>query len=158
MIDPANTNRTKQLSSTYNNSVFLTFHGSWNRDVKTGYKVVRLWFNDSISSGPNVTVAGIEDFLSPNVTPPVHRPVDIKVGIRGEMYISSDASGAIFVVRANSTALPSDVTFFYPYQTPSSQSGFYKSFPFLYIVLCVLAIGQVGSFSFLSCFPCGAFP
>ena len=43
----------------YRGSLFVTFHGSWNRSVPTGYKVVRIKFNDKgEAQGPP------EDFIT----------------------------------------------------------------------------------------------
>ncbi len=48
----------------YRGSLFVTFHGSWNRSVPTGYKVVRIKFNDKGEpQGPP------EDFISGWIRP-----------------------------------------------------------------------------------------
>ncbi|TGT24072.1 sorbosone dehydrogenase family protein, partial [Mesorhizobium sp. M4B.F.Ca.ET.169.01.1.1] len=35
----------------YRGDAFVTLHGSWNRNVRTGYKVVRLRFKDGKPTG-----------------------------------------------------------------------------------------------------------
>ena len=48
----------------YRGNLFVTFHGSWNRSVPTGYKVVRIKFNDKGEpQGPP------EDFISGWIRP-----------------------------------------------------------------------------------------
>ncbi|MHB8169250.1 MAG: PQQ-dependent sugar dehydrogenase [Thermoleophilia bacterium] len=70
--------------------LFIAFHGSWNRSVPTGYKVVRA------GSGPGVT-----DFISGCLDEATGqawgRPVDI-IFANGKMYVSDDAGGSIYRV------------------------------------------------------------
>ena len=81
----------EQFPTEYRGDLFIAFHGSWNRSVPTGYKVVRVRFRD----GHPVR---IEDFVNVwleggRVT---HRPVDVKTGPDGALYISDDRGGTIF--------------------------------------------------------------
>ncbi len=68
----------------------MAYHGSWNRSVPTGYKVVRVRFKDG-------KPAGVEDFA----TGWLHdgrvlgRPVDLIVGRDGALYVSDDSAGRI---------------------------------------------------------------
>ncbi|MDA2914199.1 sorbosone dehydrogenase family protein [Acidobacteriia bacterium AH_259_A11_L15] len=76
----------------YRGDLFIAFHGSWNRSVPTGYKVVRVRFE----SGRPV---GIEDFIGWLRGGEVkHRPVDVRTGPDGALYISDDRGGTIFRV------------------------------------------------------------
>jgi glucose/arabinose dehydrogenase len=82
----------------YRNNIFVAFHGSWNRSVPTGYKVVRVKLD---SKGQ--PVGGPEDFitgwLAPNETKKgrwMGRPVGIAFGADGSMYLSDDAGGVIY--------------------------------------------------------------
>ena len=75
----------------YRGDLFIAFHGSWNRSVPTGYKVVRVRFR-------NARPVAMEDFVDVwfkggRVT---HRPVDVKTGPVGALYISDDRGGTIF--------------------------------------------------------------
>jgi glucose/arabinose dehydrogenase len=77
----------------YQGDCFIAFHGSWNRSVPTGYKVVRVRFRDD-------RPVGIEDFADiwlkgGKVS---GRPVDVKVGPEGALYISDDYGGRIYRV------------------------------------------------------------
>ena len=78
----------------YRGDLFIAFHGSWNRSVPTGYKVVRVRFEEN-------RPAGIEDFVdvwygAGDRRRVRHRPVDVKTGPDGALYISDDRGGAIF--------------------------------------------------------------
>jgi glucose/arabinose dehydrogenase len=80
--------------------LFVAFHGSWNRSVPTGYKVVRVKLN--AAGNPE----GVEDFVTGWVRPGetrkgawTGRPVDVTVAADGSLYISDDSresKGAIY--------------------------------------------------------------
>ncbi|MCI0404018.1 MAG: sorbosone dehydrogenase family protein [Acidobacteria bacterium] len=77
----------------YRGDLFIAFHGSWNRSVPTGYKVMRVRFKDG-------RPVGIEDFVDVwyKGGRVEHRPVDVAVGPEGALYISDDRGGTIFRV------------------------------------------------------------
>jgi len=77
----------------YRGDLFIAFHGSWNRSVPTGYKVVRVRFK-------NGRPVSIEDFVDVwyKRGRVEHRPVDVAVGPEGALYISDDRGGTIFRV------------------------------------------------------------
>lgn len=84
----------------YRGSLFVTFHGSWNRRMPTGYKVVRIKFNDNGEpQGPP------EDFISGWIRPGekkkgvwMGRPVGLVVGPNGALYVSDDSAGVVYRV------------------------------------------------------------
>src|SRR5947209_14968056 len=84
-----------QFPAAYMNDAFVTFHGSWNRDEPTGYKVVRV----HAASG---RAAGVEDFLwgflDLGSRTTSGRPVDPIVGPDDALYISDDMTGNIYRV------------------------------------------------------------
>jgi glucose/arabinose dehydrogenase len=74
---------------------FVTFHGSWNRAKRTGYKVVKLEIRDGRPTG--VT----EDFLTGFVTNDGDvwgRPVGVTVTRDGALLVTDDESGSIWRV------------------------------------------------------------
>ena len=83
----------KKFPASYHNDLFIAFHGSWNRTEPTGYKVVRIKIK-------NDRPIGSEDFVSGWLKGQRAwgRPADVHVGIRGEMYISDDRGGRIYIV------------------------------------------------------------
>jgi len=88
------------FSAEYRNNIYVAFHGSWNRSVPSGDKVVRIKLDDD-----GQPVGGAEDFitgwqLSDNPRKPrrMGRPVGIIVAQDGSMYVSDDAGGRIYRV------------------------------------------------------------
>lgn len=82
----------------YRGDLFIAFHGSWNRSVPTGYKVVRIPFRGNRPRGDVLDfVSGWLDEKSRNVT---GRPVGLAVGPDGALYISDDKADRIYRVQA----------------------------------------------------------
>lgn len=78
----------------YHGDLFVAFHGSWNRSVPTGYKVVRLPFEDGRAGDAVEDFAtGWLDLDSNNAS---GRPVDVLVGPDGALYVSDDKGGYIY--------------------------------------------------------------
>lgn len=76
----------------YRGDAFVAFHGSWNRSTPTGYKVVHV----EVENGAPVR---IEDFVSGWITSDGTvwgRPVDVKVGPDGALYVSDDRGGRVW--------------------------------------------------------------
>jgi glucose/arabinose dehydrogenase len=80
------------------NSLFIAFHGSWNRKVPTGYKIVRVKLDDK-----GQPLGGAEDFITGWMAPGetkkgqwMGRPVGIAFASDGSMYLSDDAGGEIY--------------------------------------------------------------
>lgn len=96
--------------SNYSNTFFIAQHGSWDADPPRGYKVITIKTDGhgnliSNSDTDFFRYAGPADISS--VWP--HKPVDIKLGSSGELYVSSDgasddSTGTIFVIRYMGTA------------------------------------------------------
>ncbi len=84
-----------QFPSAYR-GVFIAFHGSWNRSVPTGYKVVFVPLNE------HGEVSGlVQDFATGWLVNKdnVHgRPVGVTVAPDGSLYISDDGAGMIYRV------------------------------------------------------------
>ena len=84
----------------YRNNIFVAFHGSWNRSVPTGYKVVRVKLDDK-----GQPQGGAQDFITGGLAPGetkkdrwMGRPVGIAFAADGSMYLSDDAGGVIYRV------------------------------------------------------------
>ncbi|MGC2153169.1 MAG: PQQ-dependent sugar dehydrogenase [Terriglobales bacterium] len=82
----------------YRNNIFVAFHGSWNRSVPTGYKIVRIKLDDK-----GQPVGGAQDFITGWLAPGetkhgrwMGRPVGIAFAADGSMYLSDDAGGVIY--------------------------------------------------------------
>jgi len=84
----------------YHNGVFIGQHGSWNRSVLAGYKVIFVPFENGKPSGDP------EDFLTGFIADldnkKVHgRPVGVFVMDDGSMLVTDDISNTIWRVTAN---------------------------------------------------------
>jgi glucose/arabinose dehydrogenase len=79
----------------YHHHLLVSYHGSWNRSIPTGYKVVRFKLDRQGN------YLGVEDFISGWLTPDYRslgRPVDIVIKPDGVMYISDDKAGVVYRV------------------------------------------------------------
>ncbi|HET6454410.1 MAG TPA: sorbosone dehydrogenase family protein [Armatimonadota bacterium] len=77
----------------YRGNLFIAYHGSWNRTIPTGYKVVRFAVQDG-------EVGGQQDFITGWLQNGGSwgRPVSLLVGKSGELYITDDKGGQVYVV------------------------------------------------------------
>jgi glucose/arabinose dehydrogenase len=80
-------------------NMFVAYHGSWNRSVPTGYKIVR--YKLDVSGNYQKDADGnpvVEDFMSGWLTPSgaLGRPVDILVLPGGYMYVTDDKAGVVY--------------------------------------------------------------
>jgi glucose/arabinose dehydrogenase len=79
----------------YRYNLLVAYHGSWNRTVPTGYKVVRF----KLDQAGNV-LGPAEDFITGWLTPQgaLGRPVDILITDDGVIFISDDKAGVVYRV------------------------------------------------------------
>ena len=83
----------------YRRDAFATLHGSWNREHRTGYKVIRALMKDGKPTG------AYEDFMTGFVIDEDTvwgRPAGIAVAQDGALLVTDDANGTIFRVIAES--------------------------------------------------------
>lgn len=87
----------KSFPKAYSNNMFIAHHGSWNRDVKQGYSVVRV---STDAKGKLVKENFLEGFLTDErADPPMWgRPVDVLVMPDGAMLVSDDYNGVVYRV------------------------------------------------------------
>lgn len=76
----------------YWNNLVAAYHGSWNRSVPTGYKIVRYILDEKGG------YLGEEDFISGWLTKDgaIGRPVGIFIDPHGILYLSDDKAGVIY--------------------------------------------------------------
>lgn len=72
---------------------YVAMHGSWNRDRRTGYKLVRLEFEDGRATGVHEDVATGFVLADGGVW---GRPVDVAVAADGALLVSDDGGGRIW--------------------------------------------------------------
>jgi glucose/arabinose dehydrogenase len=81
--------------ASYRGNAFVALHGSWNRGIRTGYKVARIVLKDGKPTGE------YEDFLTGMVASDQGvwaRPVGVAVAHDGALLVSEDANGTIWRV------------------------------------------------------------
>jgi glucose/arabinose dehydrogenase len=86
-----------QFPAEYKGDIFAAFHGSWNRERRTGYKIVRV----PIDKATGKARGDYEDFVTGFVTPEGNvwgRPVGITVAKDGSLLFSEDANKTIWRV------------------------------------------------------------
>jgi glucose/arabinose dehydrogenase len=84
-----------QFPDEYRGQAFATLHGSWNRGIRTGYKVIRLQIRDGRPTGI------YEDFLTGFVADNDSvwgRPVGVAVTRDGSLLVSEDGNNTIWRV------------------------------------------------------------
>lgn len=85
----------KQFPAEYHGDIFAAEHGSWNRQRRSGYEVIRVPLKNGKASGE------YEDFLTGFVTADGKvwgRPVGVAIGNDGSLFVSDDGSKSIWRV------------------------------------------------------------
>ncbi|EHK25005.1 uncharacterized protein TRIVIDRAFT_190204 [Trichoderma virens Gv29-8] len=88
---------------------FVSFHGSWNRNDPTGYRIVSVAFDsDGQPTALQNSTGAVTDIITnpdlSNCPNQCFRPVGLAWDSSGRLWFSSDATGEIFVLeRTNST-------------------------------------------------------
>ena len=83
----------------FRNNLLVAYHGSWNRSVPTGYKIVRYRFDGSGN------FLGVDDFVSGWLTKngtALGRPVDIMIRPGGTIFVSDDKAGVVYRITRKS--------------------------------------------------------
>ena len=83
----------RQFPAEYSGDLFVALHGSWNRALRTGYKIVRIKVRNGQATGE------YQDFVTGFVTPSGEvwgRPVALMVANDGSLLMSDDGSGTIW--------------------------------------------------------------
>jgi glucose/arabinose dehydrogenase len=86
----------KQFPAEYRGDIFAAEHGSWNREIRTGYQVIRVPLH-----GKNKASGEYQDFLTGFVTAKGEvwgRPVGVTVANDGALLVTDDESGSIWRV------------------------------------------------------------
>jgi len=83
--------RSDMFPEKYGNSIFIAEHGSWNRTVPIGYRVVLVDMEGSAPGRPEIFAEGwLQDNRSWG------RPVDLLFLPDGSMLVSDDKAGAVY--------------------------------------------------------------
>jgi glucose/arabinose dehydrogenase len=90
-----------QFPAEYRGQIFAAQHGSWNRQKRLGYKIVRVVMKDGVPTGE------FEDFVTGFVVDDAHvwgRPVGVTVAKDGTLLFSEDGNGTIWRVSHSARA------------------------------------------------------
>lgn len=91
-----------QFPSAYRNHAFAALRGSWNREIPTGYKVVRVHFENGMPANVPGTSSPIEDFLSGFLIEDgrAHfgRIAGLAVDATGALLVAEDTNGVVYRV------------------------------------------------------------
>lgn len=77
----------------YEGDIFVALHGSWNRGVRTGYKVVRVFMKHGVPTGQ------YQDFMTGTVLNDREvwgRPAGVAVAADGALLVADDAGGVVW--------------------------------------------------------------
>ena len=80
---------------------FVALHGSWNRSLHTGYKIVRMTFKNNVATGE------YQDFVTGFTAGDENvwgRPVSVTFAKDGSMLFSEDGNGTVYRVSAKAAA------------------------------------------------------
>jgi glucose/arabinose dehydrogenase len=82
-----------QFPTDWQGDLFVSYHGSWNSSTPVGYKVVHMKVTHN-------TISGEEDFLTGFLQGggAVGRPVDVEFDKSGNLFVSDDKAGSIYVI------------------------------------------------------------
>lgn len=81
--------------------VLVAYHGSWNRDVPTGYKVVRIELSkEKDRNAESEAIDFLTGFLADGqkTGEALGRPVGLLVEPGGVVYVADDRAGAVYKV------------------------------------------------------------
>lgn len=79
----------------YRQGAAIGYRGSWNRTIKTGYKIAYFpWENTTQTPGDQIDL--VTGWLNDETQDVWGRPVDVAVDLQGNMFISDDTSGTIY--------------------------------------------------------------
>ncbi|KAH8922316.1 hypothetical protein BT69DRAFT_1263575 [Atractiella rhizophila] len=87
------------LSCLWRDDAFVSFHGSWNRQPPTGYKVIRIsWGEREPEAAPDAGNGYNDVIWAPNTSvcpSKCARPVGLVFDKRGRLFVTSDATGEV---------------------------------------------------------------
>ena len=83
------------------NQILIAQHGSWDSDTPRGYKVSRVEWMEDANGRVSAAVFDFFAYEGPGAISDRwrHKPVDVRIGVNGELFVSSDNSGAVLVIR-----------------------------------------------------------
>jgi glucose/arabinose dehydrogenase len=84
------------LSARFRHGMFVGQHGSWNREPRSGYRVIFVPFHEGHPTGDPLEV--LTGFLTPRGDDAMGRPVGVAIDGRGALLVADDVGNAIWRV------------------------------------------------------------
>lgn len=83
----------------------MAYHGSWNRSIPTGYKIVHLKVSDNTITSSQDFLIGFAPKTTSNVPENISssasgRPVDLLFDSLGNLYMSDDKGGNVYIIQS----------------------------------------------------------
>jgi glucose/arabinose dehydrogenase len=88
------------LPAPFNHGMFVGQHGSWNREPRSGYKVIYVPFGGGMPSGQPIDV--LTGFVKDNGDA-YGRPVGVAIGKRGALLVADDVGNSVWRVSGSGT-------------------------------------------------------
>lgn len=88
-----------QFPEDWQGDLLVAYHGSWNRSTPTGYKVVRLDVEASSIKGASDFITGFIPESAKSGSDALGRPVDLTFDSLGNLYLSDDKAGTIYIIQ-----------------------------------------------------------
>ena len=93
------------LTERFATGMFVGQHGSWNRNPRSGYKVVFVPFEDGVPAGDAIDV--LTGFVTPDGKA-YGRPVGVAIDRRGGLLVADDVGNTVWRVRAKAASTTND--------------------------------------------------
>ena len=90
-----------QFPDSWRGDLLVAYHGSWNRSVPTGYKIVHLIVSGNMITGSTDFITGFLPENATSGTDSLGRPVDLSFDVQGNLFISDDKAGAVYIIQKN---------------------------------------------------------
>ncbi|HSW03188.1 PQQ-dependent sugar dehydrogenase [Aquabacterium sp.] len=88
----------KSISGAFLNGMFIGLHGSWNREPRSGYKVVFVPFANGRPNGKPMDV--LTGFVDADDDKAMGRPVGVAIDKRGGLLVADDVGNTVWRVSA----------------------------------------------------------
>jgi len=90
----------QQLPATFSRGMFVGQHGSWNRDPRSGYKVIFVPFSGGVPTGDPIDV--LTGFVKANGEA-MGRPVGVAIDRKGALLVADDVGNAVWRVTSSAS-------------------------------------------------------
>lgn len=90
-----------QFPTAWQGDLLVAYHGSWNRTKPVGYRIVRLTVRGNAITGSADFMTGFLPTGAGSGSDASGRPVDLVFDNRGNLYVSDDKAGAVYIIQQN---------------------------------------------------------